>query len=67
MKSITLANEMQRKVLAFTDVYRAVMNEDANVETCLNILLDRGFEIALADILGNQDRSALVEPIQQLA
>jgi hypothetical protein len=67
MDSITLSAEMQRKVLGFTDVYRAVMDEDADIETCLSVLLERGFEAALADILANQDKSILIRSIQHLA
>jgi hypothetical protein len=62
-----LPDETMRRVLAFTDLYRAVMDQDADVETCLGVLLERGFEAALVDVLASQEPAILVRSIQQLA
>jgi hypothetical protein len=67
MQAIEVSDDIYRRVQAFTAVYRAVMNEDADVDTCFGILFERGFQAALSDILRNQQQAVLVESLQQLA
>jgi hypothetical protein len=67
MASISLTDEQRRLIEAFADVYRAVMDEDADTETCFDVLFERGYETALNDILKNQDQATLLKSIHLLA
>ena len=67
MPAIEIPDDIYRRVEAFTSVVRAVMNEDADVPTCTGMILERGLQSMLADIVGRQDQQILVESIQQLA
>jgi hypothetical protein len=63
MCTIELPDEAHRRVEAFADVYRAVMDEDVDVSKCLAVIVERGFQAALSDILRNQDQAVLIESI----
>ena len=62
-----IPEDAHRRVEAFAAVYRAVMDKDADVSKCLAVIVERGFQAALSDILRNQDQAVLIESIRQLA
>jgi len=67
METLYLTAEHSRRINAFTAIYRSVMNQDADGQTCLDILMERGFRSVLADFLESADPATLIESIQQLA
>jgi hypothetical protein len=67
MDGLRLTDEHRRRIKAFVPIYRAVTNEDVDAQTCLDILMERGFRATLADFLESADRATLIESVQQLA
>lgn len=67
MKTVELSDEVVDRIQAFADVYRAVVDDDADFIACVEVLLDRGFDAAIADVLQDQEHETLVKSFQQLA
>jgi hypothetical protein len=67
MDRLRLTDEHRRRINAFAPIYRSVMNQDVDAQSCLDILMERGFRATLADVLDSADSATLVESIQQLA
>lgn len=67
METPHLTDEHRRRINALAPIYRSVMNQDADVQTCLDILVERGFRAILTDLLESADPATLIESIQQLA
>lgn len=67
MASIELSDEMYRRVVEFTAVFRAVTDDDADVGTCFGVVVERGLQAMLADIIAGQEQPVLTESLQQLA
>jgi len=65
--ALQLTAEHRRRIRAFAPIYRSVMNEDADEQTCLDLLIERGFRSVLGDFLKSADQATLIESIQQLA
>ena len=58
---------MYRRVEEFKTVITAVMDDELDIETCLELVFERGLTSMLFDILGPQEHGALLESIRQLA
>ena len=67
MHTLAVPEDAYRKLEAFTNVYRAVMDDDADLNTSLAVFIDLGFKAALETILAQQGEPVLLESIQQLA
>ena len=67
MEPLQLTDEHRRRIKAFAQIYRSVMNAEADAQTCLDILMERGFRAILADFVESADPATLIESIQQLA
>ena len=67
METIQLTDEHRRRIKAFAPIYRSIMNQDADPQMCLDILIDKGFRSVLADFLESVDQATLIESVQQLA
>lgn len=67
MPTIEITDELYNRVEQFTPVVRAVLNEGADTSTAFGIILERGLQTALSDIVARQEESILVESFHQLA
>ena len=67
MPKVTISEDMYNRIIAFKQVVEAVLEEPTDLNTCLELLLNRALECMLADILDGVDRDALLKSFQQLA
>lgn len=67
MRIIEVTNEMFQRVEEFTQIARAVLNEDVDTEACFGIVVELGLGAGLNRVIGQQDESTLVQAIQQMA
>ncbi len=67
MQTIEIPDEMFQRVEAFTQVARAVLDEDLDTADCFEIVVELGLGAGLAQVIGQQDESILVQAVQQMA
>ena len=67
MPKVTISEDMYERITAFKQVVEAVLEEPTNLNTCVELLLNRALECMLADILDGADRETLLKSFQQLA
>ena len=67
MPEVTISEDMHTRITAFKQVVEAVLEEPTDLNTCVELLLNRALECMLADILGGADRETLLKSFQQLA
>lgn len=67
MPEVTISEDMYDRITAFKQVVEAVLEEPTDLNTCVELLLNRALECMLADILDGVDRETLLKSFQQLA
>lgn len=67
MRTIEMTDEMYQRIEAFTQVARAVLNEDLDTADCFGLVVELGLSDGLSRVIGQQDESILVQAIQQMA
>jgi hypothetical protein len=65
--TVELSEESHRRIEAFQAVANAVLEEELDSETCLNLVIECALESMLRDLLGPQAQATLLKSIQQLA
>ncbi|HEV8574040.1 MAG TPA: hypothetical protein VGR43_04960 [Dehalococcoidia bacterium] len=65
--TVELSEETHRQVESFRVVVNAIIGRDLDTEACLGLIVERGLESMLRDLLGPQDQATLLESIRQLA
>jgi hypothetical protein len=66
MKEIQISDEMFSRVSEFKRVIIAVIDEELEFETCVEIILNEGLDSMLADLVGSQ-HNIILESLKQLA
>ena len=67
MPPIAVSDEMYNRVLEFKSVLEAVIEETLDVDTCAEVILMRGLDSMVADLIGPLDHSTLLSSFQQMA
>ena len=67
MRIIEMTDEMYQRIEAFTQVARAVLDEDVDTVDCFGIVVELGLGAGLNRVIDQQDESTLVQAIQQMA
>src|SRR4051812_16153884 len=67
MPLVSIPDHLYHRLEAFTPVARAVMNEDVDLATVLEIVLDAGLRSSLNAIIQPQEETVLVQAFHQLA
>ena len=67
MPLINVSEDVYQRIEAFVPVVRAVLNEDVDIATSFEIIIDMGFKAALGVIIQPQEESVLVQAFHQLA
>lgn len=67
MATIEIPDELYNRVEQFTPVVRAVLNKETDTSTSFGIILERGLQATLGDIVARQKESVFFESIHQLA
>jgi len=67
MPEITVSEEIYTRMIEFKRVVEAVLEKEVTPDECAGLILLRGFDSMLADLLGPQDRTTLLSSLQQLA
>jgi len=58
---------MYSRLAEFKQVVEGVIDEEINIDTCVDLILGQGMDSLLADLLGPLDSSTLLHSFQQLA
>jgi len=66
MPEITISEGMYFRVAEFKQVVEAVIEEKISSDDCVELILGKGIDSMLADLLGSLDQSTLLESFQQL-
>lgn len=67
MASITVADELYPKLVAFKEVIEAVVGEHMEFDTYIELVLEEGIEAVLKDVLGLSNHQALVSSFSELS
>jgi len=67
MPTIDLPADLQARVEAFRPVVNEVLEADVSFEDCLKIVIERGLDTVLADLLGAADAAVLLASFQRLS
>ncbi len=67
MRTLEFSEDTYRRLEEFRAVVSAVMDDEFDIETCLELVFERGLTSMLFDILGPQEHGVLLESIRQLA
>ncbi len=67
MPLVNVSEDVYERIEAFVPVARAVLNEDVDIATSLEIVIEMGFKAALNLIIQPQEESVLVQALHQLA
>jgi len=67
MSTVEISEDMYRRVEEFRAVVEAVIEEEIDTDTCLEVILQQGMDSMLAELLGPQEPIILLQSIQQLA
>ncbi|MEX2120222.1 MAG: hypothetical protein WD847_11565 [Pirellulales bacterium] len=66
MTEVTISDELHARMSQFKQVVEAVIEDQLEVEPCVEFILDRGIDLILAELLGQIDDRALLTTIQKL-
>jgi hypothetical protein len=66
MTTIDISDDAYRRVVEFKAVVEAAINEELDLRTYLEVILQQGINSMLADLIG-QDPAILIKSFQQLA
>ena len=67
MANIQLSEDTYRRVEEFRSVINAVVEDELDVETCLGMVIERGLDSMLFDLLTPLEGDVLLESFRQLA
>ena len=67
MATFELSEDMYRRVEEFRSVINAVVEDELDMETCLGMIIERGLDSMLRDVLSPLERDVLLESLRQLA
>lgn len=67
MPKIDITDEMHRRVEHFRPVIEAVIDEEFDFNSCVELILAQGLDAMLGDLLGSLDAVTLLKSFQQLA
>ena len=63
---IEINTKIDNRIKAFKDVIETVIDEKIGLDDCIEIILDRGMNSMLEDILGQVEPATLLSSFQQL-
>ena len=66
MSKITISKEIYARVMEFKNVIEAVIEEEINSDSCVELILSQGIDSMLADLLSPLDQTILLKSFQQL-
>jgi len=67
MATLELPEDTYRRVEEFRSVINAVVEGELDIETCLGMVIERGLDSMLCDLLGPQESGVLLDAFRQLA
>ncbi len=67
MVSLAVSDELNNRIEAFKPVIEAIVEESMSIEDCVTLILDRGLNSMLNDLLGAVDPAILLQSFHQLA
>jgi hypothetical protein len=67
MAQVEISDKLRERIAAFKPVIEAVLEEEVNFDYCAEIVLERGLETMLSDLLGMVEPAVLLASFQQLA
>jgi hypothetical protein len=67
MPEIAISDEMYARVREFKQVVEAVIDEEIDLDGCVELVLMQGLDLMLADLLSPLDPTILLKSFQQLA
>ena len=67
MPQVGVSDTLYERLQAFKPVLEAVIEDEATFDTCLEVVVGRGLDIILSDLIGNVEPEVLVASFQQLA
>lgn len=67
VERLTLSDETYRRLIAFKQVVEAILDEPIELHDYGELVVDRGLNAMLEDLLEPQDKETLVKSWQQLA
>ena len=66
MAAVNISEDLHKQIAEFKQVVEAVLEEPIDQETCIEIILKRGIDFILAELLGGVEQPVLVISFQQL-
>jgi len=67
MTTFELSEDTYRRIEEFRSVINAVVEDELDMEDCLGIIIERGLDSMLRDVLSPLERDVLLESLRQLA
>ena len=64
---LTVSDETYRRLIEFRQVVEAILDEPIEIDEYAELVLDRGLNGILEDLMGAQSKETLVQSFQQLA
>lgn len=65
-QKIEINEELHRRIKSFKEVIEAVIDEQLELSGCVEVILDRGINSMLEDLLGQVEPATLLQSFQQL-
>ena len=66
MPEISISEDMYQRVSAFKELVEVVIEEEIDLDTCVELILGQGIDATLADLLSPLDPDTLLKSVQQL-
>ncbi|MBL8822279.1 MAG: hypothetical protein JNJ77_06785 [Planctomycetia bacterium] len=66
MPKVTLSKEMHERVTQFKNLVEAVAQAELDIDTCTEVILQRGIDLMLSELLGQVGEEALLTTVQKL-
>jgi len=66
MAAVNISEDLHKQIAEFKQVVEAVLEEPIDQEICTEIILKRGIDFMLAELLGGVEQQILVTSFQQL-
>src|SRR3989344_1681770 len=63
---IEISKELNDRIKAFKEVIEAVIDEKMKLNDCVELILDKGINSMVEDLLGNVEPAILLQSFQQL-
>jgi len=64
---VTVTDDLHKRLAAFKPIVEAVLEEEFDLDSCTEVVLERGLTIMLSDLLGAVEPPVLLASFEQLA